>query len=130
VSSERLFSTVSYALFIAPGAVVVMWILWRVAVWCRFHTARLVARVGGSPAAKNYDFPRLFARNTSRAISYFFIFFLALPLLVVPLRYLADRLEGPQIGVLHWLLVVGPLPVLIAWLVALIRRKEDWRRGL
>jgi hypothetical protein len=124
VSSERLFSTLSYALFVAPGAVVVVWIVWRVAIWCLFYAALLRAWVSGH-ALDHGEAPRLFARNTSRSISYVFIFFLALPLLLVPLRYLADRLEGPQIGVLHWLLVAGPLPVLLTWLVALIRRHQD-----
>jgi hypothetical protein len=51
---------------------------------------------------------------------------------VVPLSYLADRLEGPQISFWHWLLVFGPIPVLKIWIVARIRRiqREDiGRRG-
>ena len=48
-----------------------------------------------------------------------------LPLVLVPLRYLADRLEGPQISFWHWLLVFGPLPLLLIWLVARIRRKQE-----
>jgi hypothetical protein len=71
------------------------------------------------------EVPRLFARSTSRALSYVFLSFLALPLVCVPLRYLADRLEGPKISFWHWLLVFGPIPLLLIWLVARIRRKPD-----
>ena len=159
-SSENLFSTLSYAMFVAPGAVVVIWVVWRVMVWCLFYTTLVSAWVGSLPgivqipiltglllfawpllllallgwisilmfpglAVEHGEVPRLFARNRSRALSYFFLFFLALPLVVVPLRYLADRLEGPQISFWHWVLVVGPIPVLVIWLVARIRRKQD-----
>jgi len=123
-SSENLFSTLSYVLFAAPGAVVVIWIVWRFVVWCRFYTARIFARVSRSPV-EHGEAPRLFARNTSRAVSYVFLFFLTLPLVFVPSRYLADRLEGPQIGFWHWLLAIAPLTVLATWLVALIRRKQE-----
>jgi hypothetical protein len=76
-------------------------------------------------AVEHGEVPRLFARSTSQAFSYIFLFLVALPLVVVPLRYLADRLEGPQISFWHWLLVFGPIPVLVIWLVARIRRKQD-----
>ena len=159
-SQEDLFSTLSYALFAAPAAVVVIWVVWRVMAWCLYHTAVVSAWVGRLPAVfqipitigllllawpllllallawiltlafpslavEQGEAPRVFARNKSHAISYIFIFFLALPLLVVPARYLADKLEGPQISFWHWLLVFGPLPPLMIWLVALIRRKQD-----
>ena len=159
-SSENLFSTLSYVLFVAPCAVVVIWVIWRVMAWCRFNTALVSAWVGSLPAifqvpiliglllvawpllllaffgwilvlifpslaVQHGEVPRLFARSTSQTFSYIFLFLVALPLVVVPLRYLADRLEGPQISFWHWLLVFGPLPVLVIWLVARIRRKQD-----
>ena len=159
-SSEDLFSTLSYALFAAPAAVVVIWVVWRVMAWCLYHTVSVSAWLGRLPAVFQIplaigllllawpllllallawiltlafpglavepgEAPRLFARNKSDALSYIFLFFLALPLLVVPTRYLADRLEGPQISFWHWLLVFGPLPVLAAWFVARVRRKQD-----
>ena len=160
-ASERLFSTLSYAVFAAPGAVVVIWMIWRVMAWCLFHTALVSAWVGGLPALFQIpiviglvlvawpllllaliawiviaifpglavgqgEAPRLFARSTSPALSYVFWFCLALPLVYVPSKYLADRLEGPQISFWHWVLVFGPIPVLALWLVARVRRKEDW----
>jgi len=160
-SSEDLFSTLSYVVFAAPGAVVVIWAVWRVMAWCLFHTAQVSAWVGGLPAlfqipmviglvliawpllllalvawmvvaifpglaVEQGEAPRVFARSTSSTLSYVFWFCLALPLVCVPLRYLADRLEGPQIGIWHWLLVFGPIPVLALWLVARVRRKPDW----
>jgi hypothetical protein len=163
-ASERLFSTLSYAIFVAPGAVVVIWIVWRVMVWCLFHAAVVSAWVGRLPApfrvptavglgliawpllllalgawsllrlfpglAAAPGQPRLFARSTSRALSHVFLFCLALPLVFVPMRYLADRLEGPKILFWHWLLILGPLPVLVIWLIARLRRKQDWRSRL
>jgi len=146
-------------MFVAPAAVVVIWTVWRVMLWCLFHTAVVSAWVGSLPAVFQVPmtiglvlvawpllllalfgrilvlvFPglavgqgevsRLFARSTSRALSYVFLFCLALPLIFVPLRYLADRLEGPKISFWHWVLVFGPIPVLVFWLVALIRRKQ------
>jgi len=75
-------------------------------------------------AIEHGEVPRLFARNRSRALSYIFLSFLILLPVVVPLRYLADRLEGPQISFWHWLLVFGPIPLLIIWLVARIRRMQ------
>jgi hypothetical protein len=151
----------SYVVFAAPGAVVVIWVAWRVMAWCLFHTARLSAWIGGLPAlfqipivtglllvawpllllalmawilgvifpglaVEGSGAPPVFARSTSPALSYVFWFCLALPLVCVPLRYLADRLEGPQIGFWHWLLVFGPIPLLALWLVARVRRKPDW----
>jgi hypothetical protein len=159
-SSEDLFTNLSYVLFVAPAAVVVIWMVWRVMVWCLFYTAVVSAWVGSLPAifqipmmiglllvawpllllalfgwilvlifpglaVEHGEVPRLFARSASRALSYIFLFCLALPLVCVPLRYLADRLEGPKISFWHWLLVFGPLPVLAIWLVARIRRKQD-----
>jgi hypothetical protein len=146
-------------MFVAPAAVVVMWTVWRVMIWCLFHTGVVSAWVGSLPilfqvpmtiglvlvawpllllallswmlvlifpglAVEQDEVPRLFARSTSRALSYVFLFCLALPLVFVPFRYLADRLEGPKIAFWHWLLVLGPIPVLVIWLVALIRRKQ------
>ena len=146
-------------MFVAPAAVVVIWTVWRVMLWCLFHTAVVSAWVGSLPAVFQVpmtiglvlvawpllllalfgrilvlvfpglavgqgEVPRLFARSTSRALSYVFLFCLALPLIFVPLRYLADRLEGPKISFWHWVLVLGPIPVLVFWLVALIRRKQ------
>ena len=160
-SSENLFSTLSYVVFAAPGAVVVIWVVWRLMAWCLFYTAVVSAWVGGLPAlfqvpiviglvlvawpllllaliawiataifprlaVEQGQAPRLFARSTSPTLSYVFWFCLALPLVFVPLRYLADRLEGPQISVWHWLLVFGPIPMLALWLVARVRRKPDW----
>src|SRR6476646_536234 len=68
--------------------------------------------------------PRLFARNTSRTVSAFFLFFLALPLVLVPLKFLAYRLAGPQITAWHWLIAYGPVPVMALWLAARLRRKR------
>ena len=159
-SSENLFSTLTYVLFVAPCAVVVIWAIWRVMAWCRFHTARVATWVGSLPvifrvplsiglllvawpllvlalfgwilvlifpglAARQGEVPRLFARSTSHALHYVFVSFLLLPLVLVPLRYLADRIEGPQISFWHWLLVFGPIPALVVWLVARIRRTQD-----
>jgi len=158
-SSEILFSHLTYVMFAAPAAVVVIWMIWRVMVWCLFYTAVVTAWAGSLPAVfqipmtiglvlvawpllllalfgwilvlifprlavEHGDVPRLFARSTSRALSHVFLFCLALPLVFVPLRYLADRLEGPKISFWHWLLVLGSIPVLVIWLVARIRRKE------
>jgi len=158
-SSENLFSTLTYVMFVAPAAVVVIWAVWRVMVCCLFYTGVVSAGVGSLPvifqipmmiglllvawpllllalfawilglifpglAVERGEVPRLFARSTSRALSYVFLFCLALPLVFVPLRYLADRLEGPKISFWHWLLVLGPIPILVIWLVALIRRKQ------
>ena len=158
-SSERLFSTLSYALFAAPAAAVVIWLVWRVMVWCLFYTAVVSAWVGSLPAVLRIpiaiglslvawpllllsllawivtrlfpglavepgEVPRLFARSTSAAFSWVFIFFLVLPVISVPLKYLAYRLEGPQISTWHWLLVFGPIPVLAIWLAVRVRRKQ------
>ena len=158
-SSEILFSNLTYVMFAAPAAVVVIWTVWRVMVWCLFYTVVVSAWAGSLPAVfripmtiglllvawpllllallgwilvlifpglavEHGEVPRLFARSRSRALSYVFLFCLALPLIFVPLRYLADRLEGPKISFWHWLLVLGPIPVLVIWLVARIRRKE------
>ena len=109
--SESLFSAVSYALFAAPATIVVIWLVSRLTVWC-FATLR-----GGAA-------PRLFARNTSPAVSAFFLFFLALPLLLVPLKFVAYRLAGPQITVWHWLIAYGPVPVMAIWLALRLRRKR------
>jgi hypothetical protein len=122
-SSENLFSTLSYAVFVAPCAIVVIWVVWRVLAWCRFHVARVLPGLAVRPD----EAPRVFARSTSNALLHVFVFFLLLPLVLVPLRYLADRIEGPQISFWHWLLVAGPIPVLVAWLVARIRRSQQLR---
>ena len=84
----------------------------------------LLIRVFPGLAVETGEVPRLFARSRSQALSYIFLSFLILLLVVVPLRYLADRLEGPQISFWHWLLVFGPIPLLIIWLVARIRRMQ------
>ncbi len=164
-TSERLFSHLSYAVFVAPAAVVVLWIVWRVMAWCLFH-ARVVSAwmaelpaplpvpvavglvliawpllllalvawivVGFFPglAGEQGKAPRLFARSTSRALSRVFLFCLALPLVFVPLRFLADRLEGPKILVWHWVLALGSIAVLVSWLIVRLRRKQDWRSRL
>ena len=164
-ASERLFSTLSYAVFAAPGVVVVMWIVWRLMAWCLFQTAEVSAWVYRLPAplpvpvavgllligwpllllalvawilirifpglaVEQGQAPRLFARNTSSALSHVFLFCVALPLVFVPLRYLADRLEGPKILLWHWLLVLGPISVLVIWLIARMCQKQDWRSRL
>ena len=123
-SSENLFSTLSYAVFAAPGAVVVAWIVWRLTVWCLYHARRILVVLFPGLGVEQGEVPRLFARSQSRALSHVFLFFIALPLVFVPLRYLADRLEGPQILVWHWLLVFGPIAVLAIWLVARVRRNR------
>lgn len=160
LSSEKLFSTLTYVLFVSPAAVVVIWALGRIAAWCLFYAGLVSGWVGGLPvilqvpivvglllvawplfllaairwilvlvfpalALEQGEVPRLFARNTSRAISYTFLFCLLLPLVLVPLRFVADRLEGPQINFWHWVLVFGPIPLMVIGLVALIRRKRD-----
>ena len=92
----------------------------------------LLIRVFPGIAGETGEVPRLFARSRSQALSYIFLSFLILLPVVVPLRYLADRLEGPQISFWHWLLVFGPIPVLIIWLVTRIRRiqrENIGRRG-
>ena len=157
-SSENLFSTLSYVVFVAPAAVVLIWALWRVMVWCLFHASLVSAWIGGLPtlfqvpilvgllliawpllllalaawilvlafpglALEPGEVPRLFARNKSQVLSYVFLFCLVLPVVFVPLRYLADRVEGPQILFWHWLLVVGPIAMLVFWFVAFLRRK-------
>ena len=164
-ASERLFSNLSYAIFAAPAAVVVIWMVWRVMAWCLFPTAVVSAWVDRLPAplavpmavgllliawpllllalvawtlirffpglsVEQGQAPRLFARSTSRALSHVFLFCVALPLVFVPMRYFADRLEGPKILFWHWLLVLGPMPVLVIWLIARIRQKQDWRSRL
>jgi hypothetical protein len=98
-----------------------IWVIWRVMAWCRFYIIRIFPGL----AVQRGEVPRLFARSTSHALHYIFVFFLLLPLVLVPLRYLADRIEGPQIAFWHWLLVVGPIPVLLIWLVARIRRTGE-----
>ena len=115
-ASERLFSTLSYAVFVAPAVVVVLWVLWRVVAWSVF-----LARGRA---------PQLFARNTSATLSHVFLFCVFLPLVFVPMRYLADRLEGPKILFWHWLLVLGSLAVVTIWLIARLRRRQDWRSRL
>ena len=158
---DNLFSTLSYAMFVAPAAAVVIWMVWRIMVWCLFYTTLVSNWLGSLPtlfqiptliglvlvawpllllalcgwiltlvfpglALERGEVPRLFVRSKSQAFSQIFLFLLLLPLIVVPLRYLADRVEGPQISVWHWVLVFGPLPVLAIWLVARsIRRKRD-----
>jgi hypothetical protein len=159
-SSENLFSTLSYVVFAAPAAVVLIWVIWRVMVWSLFYTSLVAAWAGGLPtifqvpvstglvlfawpmlllaavawililvfpdlAPAQGEVPRLFARSRSRALSHVFLFCLALPLVFVPLRYLADRLEGPKILFWHWLLVVGPISLLAIWFVAFLLRRED-----
>jgi len=129
-ASERLFSALSYAVFVAPAVVVVMWMTWRVMGWCLFHATVVLGRVFPGLAVEQGQAPRLFAPNTSAALSHVFLFCVALPLVFVPMRYLADRLEGPKILFWHWLLVLGSLGVLVIWLIARLRRKQDWRSRL
>lgn len=143
LSSEKLFSTLTYVLFVSPAAVVVIWVLGRLTAWCLYYAGLVAAWVGGLPAILQVpivvglllvawpflllaalrwilvlifpslaleadEVPRLFARNTSRAISYAFLFCLLLPLVLVPLRFLADRLEGHRrlnSGIGYWCLV-------------------------
>jgi hypothetical protein len=127
-SSENLFSTLSYAVFVAPAAVVLIWLAWRVLVFCSFYISRFAGLVFPSLAVERGEAPRLFARNRSQGLSYLFLFCLALPLVFVPLRFLADRLEGPQILLWHWLLVLIPIPLLAIWFAAFVRRKDWWER--
>jgi hypothetical protein len=159
-SSENLFNTSQYALFAAPGALVVIWMAWRVMAWCLFHMAAVAAWLGRQPSRFQLPLtvglllvawplllpalsgwlltrlfpalalapdvvPRLFARTSSRAFSHLFLFFLALPLVVVPLKFLAHRLAGTEISVWHWLLVYGPILVLLTCLTAHLRRMQD-----
>jgi hypothetical protein len=102
------------------GLLLVAWPLLLLALF-----AWILALIFPGLAARHGEVPRLFARSTSPALHYIFVSFLLLPLVLVPLRYLADRIEGPQISFWHWLLVLGPLPVLVIWLVARIRRAQD-----
>jgi hypothetical protein len=157
-SSENLFSSLSYAVFVAPAAVVLAWVVWRVMVLCQFYASRVAGWLGRLPAILRVPVaigllavawpilllalaawigirvfpglrleqgrvPRLFARTESRALSWVFVFCLVLPLIFVPLRYLADRVEGPGISLWHWLLVAGPLPPLVIWFIAFLRRR-------
>ena len=159
-SSVSLFNILLYALFAAPGEIVVTWVAWRIMAWCLFQTARAWAWARSLPvrlripvlvgllllawpllllalmawtlvrifpglAAEEGDVPRLFAPNRSRILSQLFLFFVFLPLVVVPLKYLANQLGGPQVSVWHWVLVFGPVPVLLFWLVARLRRRPD-----
>ena len=89
----------------------------------------LLIRVFPGLAVEHGEVPRLFARNRSQALSYIFLSFLIFLPVVVPLSHLADRLEGPQISFWHWLLVFGPIPVLIIWLIARIRRMQRENNG-
>jgi hypothetical protein len=159
-SSENLFSTLSYAIFVAPAVVVLVWVAWRAMVWCLFHAslgaawircrpvvvqvpiligllpfawpilllaliAWIVIRAFPDLALDPGEVPRLFARARSRALSLVFVFCLVLPLVFVPLRYLAYLVEGPRISFWHWLLVVGPMSLLAIWFVGFIRRQDD-----
>jgi hypothetical protein len=156
-SSENLFSSLSYAIFVAPAAVVLTWMAWRIMVLCLFYTFSGATWIGGRPATFRVplliglvpvtlpmlamafpawilmrvfpglalepgEVPRLFVRTKSYALSAIFVFCLVLPLVCVPLRYLADRVEGPKIGVWHWVLLLGPLTALIIWFARFLRR--------
>jgi hypothetical protein len=127
-SSERLFSAFAYVVFSAPAALVLLWMLWRLMAWCHFHATTILKRSFPGLALEQRKAPRLFVRSRSRALSHVFVFALVMPLLFVPLRYLAYRIEGPQIGLWHWLLVPVPMLFLLIWLVARIRRMPDWDR--
>jgi hypothetical protein len=157
-SSQYLFNTLQYALFAAPGVIVLLWVAWRIMAWCLFQSDRIWAWTRGLPvrlrcpvlvgllilgwpllllalvawilvclfpglATEEGDVPRLFAPNRSKILSQLFLFFVFLPLVTVPLKFLAHHLAGPQISVWHWALVYGPVPVLLFWLVARLRRK-------
>jgi hypothetical protein len=111
-ASERLFSALSYAVFAAPAVVVLAWMVGHVIAW-------------GVKRDR-----RLFARSPSPALARVFLFCLVLPLVFVPMRYLADRIEGPKILLWHWLLVPGSMAVLALWLIARWRRQRDWRSRL
>ena len=118
LSSERLFSILTYALFATPAAIVVLWAVWRVMLWCLSILAwfayfpALACSTAKSPV------------SWSRALSLVFLSFLILLFFVVPLKFLAHWIAGPQVSVWHWLLVFGPIPLLIVWLVARIRRLQ------
>lgn len=84
-----------------------------------------LVRIFPGLAAGEDDVPGLFAPNRSRILSQLFLFFVFLPLVLVPLKYLANQLGGPQVSAWHWVLVIGPVPVLLLWLVARLRRKPD-----
>jgi len=159
-SSERLFHAVTYVLFVAPAAVVAIWAIWRLMVWCLFYTGLVstwmrtlpiivqipllvglllsawpllllafmgwtLVRIFPGLALAQGEVPQLFARNRSRAVSYVFLFLLGLPLIRVPMMYLAERLEGPKNLFWHWILVCGSILVLAFCFLALIRRKQD-----
>src|SRR3954462_2810043 len=110
------------AIFKIPMTIGLLLVAWPLLLLALF--ASILVLIFPGLAVAHGDVPRLFARSTSRARSYVFLFCLPLPLVFVPLRYLADRLEGPKISFWHWLLVLGPIPLLVIWLVARIRRKQ------
>jgi len=122
-SSERLFSALAYVIFAAPAAVVLIWMVWRFTAWVGFWIRALV--FPGRVPKQGEGPPRLFAQSSSRALSYVFVFCLVVPVAFVPLRYLAGRVEGPQISFWHWLVVFGPILLAIVWLVSAIRRLKD-----
>jgi hypothetical protein len=91
-------------------------------LWCLFHTG--LVRLFPGLGVQHGEVPRLFARSRSRALSLVFLSFLILLFFVVPLKFLAHWIAGPQVSIWHWLLVFGPIPLLIVWLVARIRRLQ------
>src|SRR6185369_11641813 len=47
---DNLFSTLSYAMFAAPAVAVVIWVVWRLMVWCLFYATLVSTWVGSQPA--------------------------------------------------------------------------------
>jgi hypothetical protein len=159
-ASENLFSTLSYALFVAPCAVVVIWVVWRVMAWCRFYTALVPAWVGSLPAifqvpiliglllvawpllllaffgwilvlifpslaVQHGEVPRLFVRSTSHALHYIFVVLSAPAPCPGSIEISGGSNRAAAESFWHWLLVFGPIPVLVIWLVARIWRNQD-----
>jgi hypothetical protein len=110
---------------LAVGLLLVAWPLFGLA-FLAWILVRLFPRLAGEPGQP----PRLFGRNTSPALSQVFLFCVGLPLVFVPMRYLADRLEGPKIHFWHWLLVLGAMFALAIWFIARLLRPQDWRSRL
>jgi hypothetical protein len=153
--------TLLFVALAVPVAVAVMWMVWRVIVWCVFFTAGFSLWVKSLPAIIQIpilivllliawpllllalfawklfqifpslfpkgdgDVPRFSSFSESLAWSDFLVLLLGYPLVALPLFFLAKVLAGPQISIWHWLIVFGPILLLVIWLVARIRRKEN-----